>query len=142
MKKLTTLFILAFLAVGLFAEPKVPKTYKGEDVYSYLTNDFKYNYEIHAGKIDTPNFKYEIYFSKTLLEDDKYISLLIFFENEQQLDSFTKKIDLSEIEKEFNKIQKAMIKSGSTPNDLHKNFDYSNPPPYIYYRADGTQLKY
>lgn len=141
MKKLTTILILVFLSTSLFAEPKIPKMYNGEDEYSYITNDFKCCYDIQASKKETPKFNYEIHFHKTLLEEDKRITLILFFENEQQLDNFSKKIDLSEIEKEFNRTQKAMIKSGSTPNDLQKGFDYNNPPPSIYYRADGSKLK-
>lgn len=39
MKKLTTLFILAFLVIGLFASPKIPKTqYLSEVCYKYVSN--------------------------------------------------------------------------------------------------------
>lgn len=142
MKKLTTLFILLLLALGLFAEPNVPKTYKGEDSYSYISHDFKYSYEINSGKVNTPNFSYAIYFIKTSLESDRRITLIIYFVNETQLDNFTKKIKLEDIEDEFTRIQKSMIKNGSKPNELFKQeFDPSNPPKNIVYYTDGTKLK-
>ena len=82
MKKLTTLFILVFLAIGLFAEPKIPKTYKGEDPYTYIDHDFKYCYEINSGKTSSTKFNYSIYFRKISLETERRTTLIIDFVDE------------------------------------------------------------
>ena len=143
MKKITTIFILAAVfVVGLFAEPNVPKLYKGEDEYLYISNDFKYSYEIYAGRQKVSKLSYAIYFIKCSLETERCTTLIIYFDNESQLDNFTKKIEISDIEDEFTKIQKQMIKNGSKPNeDFLNGIDLSNPPQNIIYKADGTKLK-
>ena len=151
MKKLTTLIILSFLTIGLFAEPKVPKYYfddseKKEDEYSYISNDLMYCYEIQAVSINYPNFKYKLNFTKRSLVYDTTISLFIFFETEKQLDNFINTIHLSDIENEFNRIRKQIIMIDAIPNPTKPSFrdeyfDYKNRPSLIFYEVDGTKLK-
>lgn len=150
MKKLTTLFILVFLSVGLFAEPKIPKYYfddsdKKEDAYTYISNDFKYCYEIQAHTTDTPNFKYKINFQKRSLEYDSKIALLIYFKTEKQLDNFINNFHIANIENEFNKIRQQIIILDGVPNPTQKNFkdeyfDFEHRPQYIFYQIDGSRL--
>lgn len=148
MKKLTILFILVFLAVGLFAEPKVPKNYNDEETFSYINNDFSACYEVEASKnySNSAKYKYSLYMRKNFLFFNKSIRLNIYFENEKQLDEFIKTIHLSDIENEFNRIRKLMIMNDATPNPTTKDFDkrtfdFDNPPPSIFYQIDGTKLK-
>lgn len=150
MKKLTTLFILVFLSIGLFAEPKIPKYYfddsdKKEDAYTYISNDLMYCYEIQAISIDTSNFKYEICFKKRSLVYDTSMSLFIFFKTEKQLDSFINTIHLSDIENEFNRIRKQIIMVDEIPNPTKPGFkkeyfNFEHRPKNIFYEVDGSKL--
>ena len=151
MKKLTTLFILVFLSVSLFAEPKVPKYYfddsdKKEDEFSYISNDLMYCYEIQAVSVNYPKFKYKLNFTKRSLVYDKTMSLFVFFETEKQLDNFINNIHLSDIENEFNRIRKQIIMIGEIPNPTRPDFrdeyfDCNNRPSLIFYEVDGSKLK-
>lgn len=150
MKKLTTLLFLSFLAVGLFAEPKIPKYFFGdseikEDSFKYISNDLMYFYEVQAGNTDTPKFKYKLKISKTSLVYDTEMALIIYFETEKQLDNYIKTIHLSDIENEFIRIRKQIIMIDEQPNPTNPNFkdeyfDCENRPKYIFYSADGTKL--
>lgn len=151
MKKLTILFVLVFLAISLFAEPKVPKYFydnsdKKEDEFSYISNDLMYCFEILAVSVDYPKFKYKLNFTKRSLVYDTTMSLFIFFETEKQLDAFINNIHLSDIENEFNRIRKQIIMIDEIPNPNRPTFkdeyfDYRNRPSLIFYEADGTKLR-
>ncbi len=153
MKKLTTLFILVFLAVGLFAEPKVPKYYfkensPKEDAFVYVGNDLLSCYEVQAIYNKVPsNLNYSLKIQKKSLMFDITIVLNFVFETEKQLDNFCKDIHLSDIENEFNRLRKLMILNDAIPNQTHKDadkqtYDFRNKPRYIVYAIDGTKLKY
>lgn len=150
MKKLTTLFILVFLSVTFFAEPKVPKYYYGdsdkkENAFIYISNDLMYCYEVLATNNESQKFNYQLTLKKKSLNSDIGMNLIILFENEKQLDNFTKSIHLSDIENEFNRIRKLIIQNDESPNPTDpkfakEHFNYKNKPTYIFYEADGTQL--
>lgn len=152
MKKLTILFILVFLSVGLFAEPKVPKYFYGdseikEDEYIYVSNDLLYCYTVRSTySPSNPKLKFVFNIEKTSLMYDSSMALKIFFETEKQLDNFTKSFHISDIENEFERIRKLIILNDGKPNptriDFDKEyFDYQNRPKYIFYELDGSNLK-
>jgi hypothetical protein len=138
MKKLTTIFILVFMAVGLFAEPKVPKLYNGEDEYSYTSNNMMYYYEINAGKNADKKFPFGLHFIKYSYVGTVKITLIINFENEKQLDTFIKDIHLSDIDNEFNRIRKQLILNNAS---MRIKTDNESRPIWTIYEIDGTKLK-
>jgi len=152
MKKLTTLFVLVFLAISLFAEPKVPKYFYDdsdtkEDEFIYVSNDLMYCYTVQAiYSPSKPRFKYILKIEKASLLYDSTMSLHVFFETEKQLDNFTKDFHLSDIENEFIRIRKLCILDDEKPNPTRKDFDkeyfdYQNRPKNITYQLDGTKIK-
>lgn len=150
MKKLTTLFILLFVgSLGLFAEPKVPKYFYGdsefkEDKYIYISNDLMYCYEIQAINVNDTEYPYKLNFIKRSLLVDTSMFLAIYFENENQLDNFTKNIHLSDIENEFERIRKriinANVKSSIQLSMNDEYFDYENRPNKVIYMAYNNDL--
>lgn len=153
MKKLTTIFILLFVvSTALFSEPKVPKYYFDdsdikEDEYIYVSNDLMYCYTVRSTYHPSyPKLKYIFSIEKTSLQYDSSMALKVFFENEKQLDNFTKSFHISDIESEFERIRKLIILNDEKPNpnriDFDKEyFDYQNRPKYIFYELDGSNLK-
>ena len=137
MKKLTTLFILVFLAVGLFAEPKVPKMYKGEDEYTFISNDLLHYYTIQAGKSSSKKFSYELHFIKYLYVGAVKVTIIIYFENEKQLDNYIKDIHLSDLDSEFERIRKQLISSDAS---IRTKTDNDERPLWTIYEADGSKL--
>lgn len=111
MKKLTTLFILVFLSVGLFASPKIPFESLDDEVEPFIfnSNDGLYSYSIKAG--DSAYDRVKLFFIKYSLGTNTTVSISITFDNKDIYDKFTKDFDLSEIETEFNNLQKKIIKS-------------------------------
>lgn len=91
MKKLTTLFVLFFLAVGLFAEQVIiPKNINNseKEPFIYINDSITNMYTVSAF---VNNDFYGLEFSNTSLTSDVFISLKITFENEKKLDDFINK---------------------------------------------------
>lgn len=125
MKKLTTLFILAFLAVGLFAEPKFPKYNITDDddvPYVYVSNDLQSVYELIAYVYPNKKKPY-IFFAKKSLIIPTSIHIKIEFSNEKDLDNYIKNINLADIETCFNNIRRKLINDGITPDIVKYNAD-------------------
>lgn len=139
MKKITTIFILAAVfVVVLFAEPKVPKMYNGDDEYSYISNDMLYYYEIQAGKNTDKKHPFGLHFIKYSYLGTVKVTLIINFENEKQLDNYIKDIHLSDIDNEFNRIRKQLIMNDA---NTRTQTDKEERPLWIIYEADGSKLK-
>ena len=146
MKKITTLFILAVIFVsGLFAQAKIP--YEGWDdevePYYFLSSDGLYNYQI-KGFVSAYN-RSKLSFIKWILASNTNISISVTFDNKDIYDKFTKDFDLSEIEAEFTKLQKQVIKAGVEPQYAQIQDPYSNiaattdidptKPYYVWYNS-------
>lgn len=93
MKKLTTLFILVFLAVGLFAVPfTIPKNYDFLDIENsiYFCDDTLENaYTLYSVvyKTDTVNLT-GLHAQKKSLITDVEIDITVKFDTEEDLDGF------------------------------------------------------
>lgn len=127
MKKLTTFFILAVLFIsGLFAQAKIPYEGLRDDVepFLFLSPDGLYSYKIR-GTISAYD-KVKLSFIRFNLSTDTNVSISITFDNKDIYDKFTKDFDLSEIESEFNNLQKNVIKSGIEPQYAQIQNPYSN----------------
>jgi hypothetical protein len=105
--------LIVLLLISLFAAKRIPKytfnTYATSDKagpYVYTSRDGKYEYSIIALTQMKLNYTNLIDFRKTTLENNYRVKFLIGFEKEEQLDDFIKKFPLSDIEKEFNRIEK------------------------------------
>ena len=118
MKKTTTLFILIILFItGLYANPKIPFESLSDDEvdpYIYMNSDGLYSYKIKA--VVLPSEKVSLSFIKFFLSTKNNISITITFDNESVYNRFSKDFDLSEIENEFDNLQKKIIKSGISPH--------------------------
>ena len=114
MKKLTTLFILAILFItGLFAQSKIPfESYDDEEFepYIFTSSDRQYSYTIRG--CEAPYDKAKFSFIKWDILSDTTVSISITFDSKDIYDKFTKDFDISEIESEFTKLEKKVIKSG------------------------------
>ena len=126
MKKLTTLFILAFLAVGLFASPKIPKTnnylsarnsLSSDDCLIYVNNSGQNIYRIIAEIKENPT----LWISNESVLTGIEIVLSISFSNEETMDLFIYNyIDSYDIEKVFTKIRDSIISSEIKPLIIEK----------------------
>lgn len=126
MKKLTTLFILAFLAVGLFASPKIPKTnnylsarnsLSSDDCLIYVNNSGQNIYRIIAEIKENPT----LWISNESVLTGIEIVLSISFSNEETMDLFIYNyIDSYDIEKVFTKIRDSVISSEIKPLIIEK----------------------
>lgn len=93
MKKLTTLLVLFFLAVGLFAAPiTIPKNYDFLTIDNsiYFCDDSLENaYKLYSVvyKTDTLNFT-SLHATKTSLVTNVEINITVKFESEEDLDGF------------------------------------------------------
>ncbi len=123
MKKLTTLFILVFLSVGLFANPKIPKTDNyfntliadNNDVYSFVNDSCQNVYKIYAVVNEK---EFELHFINKSYITNVEISITIDFDNEQRLDEFIKKINTSDLEGSFISLRKYIIQLDINPTNL------------------------
>lgn len=91
MKKLTTLFVLIFLAIGLFAEQvEIPKNINNseKEPFVYINDSITNMYTVSAF---VNNDFYGLEFTNVSLTSDIFISLKIVFENEKKLDDFISK---------------------------------------------------
>lgn len=123
MKKITTLFILAFIFLaGLFANPKIPKIdnyfktlkddYTGTNYLFYVNNLCTNSYKIFAEISDN---KYTLYFSNISLVTNLEVCLCMNFPTERDLDNYIYDIDTSDLESEFNSIRQTFIKYNIEP---------------------------
>ncbi len=126
MKKITTLILAVIFISGLFAQAKIP--YEGWDdevePYYFLSSDGLYNYQI-LGSISAYD-RVKLNFIKWILASNTNVSITITFDNKDIYDKFTKDFDLSEIEAEFTKLQKQVIKAGVEPRYAQVQNPYSN----------------
>ena len=93
MKKLTTLLVLFFLAVGLFAEPVIiPKNYDFLEIDNsirYCDDNIENSYKLYSVvyKTDVVNLT-SLHSIKTSLVSNVEISITLKFDTEEELDDF------------------------------------------------------
>ena len=116
MKKLTTLFILAFLAVGLFASPKIPKTkYLSEECYKYVSNSGSNLYTTRF-IVDNDFSKYGFSITNKSLVTKIEISITLYFPNESALNDYSSLfIDENNLEKTFSFTKDSLDDAGLEP---------------------------
>lgn len=113
MKKLTTLFILIFIvSASFFAQAKIPYNSYDDEIepYIFTSSDRQYSYSIRGS--DAPYDKAKLSFIKWHIPTNTNVSISINFDNKDIYDKFTKDFDISEIEMEFSKLEKKVVKSG------------------------------
>ena len=124
MKKLTTLIVLVFLAVGLFASPiEIPEyivPYEEVIPYKYVSNNCQNIYEIYTTK-NKSNDHFQLNFFNRSLILPTSIFLEIEFTSKKKYDDFIKDIDLIDIEKSFDTARQKLIKQGITPDIFKYN---------------------
>lgn len=144
MKKLTTLFILAFLAVGLFAEPVIiPKNTDAitiDKTIYYCDDSFEYEYKIYSIVYQTDLINLiNLNATKKSLNNDTLISITVKFNTEPELDSFLdyffyqydfQKKDTPEY---FDELKEFITELGVEP---YYTLDESNKPKQILYIAN------
>ena len=144
MKKLTTLFILFFLAVGLFAESiTIPKNYDtvtiDKTVY-YCDDSFEYEYKLYSivYQNDLVNL-INLNATKKSLTNDTLISIVVNFNSEPELDSFLNyfyyqfNFQRKDTPKYFNDLKEFISNLGVDP---YYTLDENNKPKEILYMAN------
>lgn len=120
MKKLTTLFILVFLSVGLFASPKVPKTnnsfkssesLSADDCLVYVNNSGQNIYRLFGEVTDHST----LWFSNESLVTGIKIVFAINFQDEITMDGFIAKFTTYDLERCFNELRESFMDSDITP---------------------------
>ena len=139
MKKLLTFILFTLLLSGLFAAPKVPKgtfksyLYAETEPYVCLSKDSKNEYSIVALTDMGLKIDYLIRFKCVSLESDYSTHLEIGFNTEQQLDNFIRKLNISKIEKEFDRITNILI---------NENAQVIKQTNSIKYSINGSDIKF
>ena len=140
MKKLTTLFILVFLSVGLFAEPKIPKHTDAETAekgYYYINDSLTNEYKIYS-LINNDYSLYTFEFSNISLINNIRINIIIRFKDEKSLDKFTSTIDLYNIDTEFSKLRKRLDNANVSPTVLLDKT--TNKVKELFYQAKYEEI--
>lgn len=116
MKKLTILFVLVFLAVGLFASPKIPKTqYLSEDYYKYVSNSGSNLYTTRY-IVDNSFSKYGFVIKNKSLVTKVEISITLYFPNESALNDYSRLfIDENNLEETFSFTKDSLDDAGLEP---------------------------
>lgn len=124
MKKLSMLFVLFFLAIGLFAVPKINSynnisndIYDSNKAIQYINNAGTNLYALGAIVTTIANNKYnDIYFSNYSLLTDTEIILIIHFNTDNEMDNFiTQFINSPNLEKSFIEIRDLFEKLWQKP---------------------------
>ena len=121
MKRLFIFILASLFCVGLFAEPKIPKTdnyystfetVSYNDFYTYVSNSGQNVYKVFQLIDDN---KYSLYFINESYLTNITISIVLKFDNELSLSNFANRINTANIEQDFIDLRQYCIESDIEP---------------------------